>query len=445
MKPLKELKKFDTFRYKKYDIIYQDNNAMITFYYEIDQLSTFETKIEIPVSNPKLNQEYVNYLAFHIGLIESISYWKCTCPYHYVIECGSLDKKQEEFFQKIFFCGLGEFFYTNHIKVEKGNMIHFVSKGKSEPISINYHGTGNMIAVGGGKDSCVSLKLLQKEENTTPFMINSKKVMIECAKAAGFHENEMITIKRKLDKKIIDLNEKGFLNGHTPFSAMVAFVSYLAAYFNQKKNIVLSNESSANESNIIGTKINHQYSKTFEFEADFNNYQREYFGNIIHYFSLLRPLSEYQIGMLFSQYKEFHQVFKSCNPGSKNEEWQWCGTCPKCLFIYTILSPYLYKEELTSIFSKDLFEEQELLETFKELLGYVNTKPFDCVGTFEEMNYAVYQTINNLKKKNLPFLLQYYYENYYQDLSHLKLETKWNPEHNLEEKYKKIVEGAIYD
>ena len=61
----------------------------------------------------------------------------------------------------------------------------------------------------------------------------------------------------------MELNKRGFLNGHTPFSAMVAFTSFLTAYLNDKRYIVLSNESSANESNVMGTKINHQYSKTY--------------------------------------------------------------------------------------------------------------------------------------------------------------------------------------
>ena len=43
-----------------------------------------------------------------------------------------------------------------------------------------------------------------------------------------------------------------------------------------KKYILLSNESSANESNVDGTKINHQYSKTYEFECDFNEYTKKY-------------------------------------------------------------------------------------------------------------------------------------------------------------------------
>jgi hypothetical protein len=67
------------------------------------------------------------------------------------------------------------------------------------------------------------------------------------------------------------------LNGHTPFNALLAFLTYLVAYLGNKKYIVLSNESSANESNVRGLKVNHQYSKSFEFENDFNEYTKKYF------------------------------------------------------------------------------------------------------------------------------------------------------------------------
>ncbi len=442
MKKLEELRKFNTFRYKSYDITYLDNLVKIGFHFMIDGLKDFNPTLEIPMSNKKIDKEYVDYLVFNIGMIEAISYWKCTCPYNFIIECGSLDLKQEQFFRKIFYYGLGEFFYVNKINLDYDKFINFESKGSKYKVNIKYEGRGDMVAVGGGKDSCVTLNLVSK---ATPFIINPKQVMLDCAYMAGYQDEEIIKIKRELDKSLIELNKEGFLNGHTPFSAMVAFVSYLAAYLNNKKNIILSNESSANEANVLGTKINHQYSKSFEFEKDFDNYQREYLGDIIKYFSLLRPLTEYQIGMLFARYSKYHNIFKSCNVGSKKEPWHWCGKCAKCLFVYSLLSPYLYKDELVRIFGKDLFMDLELLPMFKELLGYENVKPFDCVGTFEEINYAIYKTINKLDDNQLPVLLKYYKENYYKDLSYLDLEHRWNNEHNLSEKYIKLVRDAIND
>ena len=250
-----------------------------------------------------------------------------------------------------------------------------------------------------------------------------------------------------MDKGILELNELGYLNGHTPFSAMVSFVSYLLAYLNNKKDIVLSNESSANQVNVLGTKINHQYSKSYEYEVDFQNYANKYLGKGIKYFSFLRPLSEYQIGMIFAnKCQRFHKIFKSCNVGSKGETWEWCCHCAKCLFVYSLLAPHLYKTELVNIFGEDMFENKELLTMFQELLGKINVKPFDCVGTFEEINYAITKTVKKLDN-NLPYLLQYYKDNYYDEkILEMDLENAFEEENSLDDYYKKIVKEAIgYD
>ena len=71
---------------------------------------------------------------------------------------------------------------------------------------------------------------------------------------AGFENTNIIEVYRTIDKNLIDLNKEGFINGHTPFSAMLAFFSYFIAYILGKRYIALSNESSANESNVVRRK-----------------------------------------------------------------------------------------------------------------------------------------------------------------------------------------------
>jgi len=302
---------------------------------------------------------------------------------------------------------------------------------------ISYEGNGNLIPIGGGKDSVVTLELLKGMDNTC-IVMNPKQANLDCIKVSLEKE---IFYYRTIDKKLLDLNKEGYLNGHTPFSAHVAFSTYIMAYLTNKKYIVLSNEASANESTVLGTNINHQYSKTYEFENDFNLYTKKYFKIDIKYFSLLRALNEFQIGMIFSNLKKYHKVFKSCNVGSKNKDWLWCNNCPKCLFVYIILSPFLYKKELIDIFHEDLFEKESLLETFKELLGYSKTKPFECVGTYTEVRYAVSLTIKKLGD-NLPYLLKYYKENYELELHHNK-EKEYNKENNLDPIFVDIIKKEL--
>jgi hypothetical protein len=222
--------------------------------------------------------------------------------------------------------------------------------------------------------------------------------------AAGKTGDQTVDFYREIHPQLIKLNDEGFLNGHTPFSALLAFYSLLAAFLTGRQDILLSNESSANEVTVPGTKINHQYSKSVEFEKDFKEY---YHGNIspdFNYFSFLRPLSEIQIARIFSGMPNFFHQFRSCNVGSKTG--RWCGSCPKCLFTYIILSPFLKPETLNGIFGHNLLDDPSLEKTLEELSGIAAVKPFECIGTIEEVNVALNEAVKMYEKDNLPFLLK---------------------------------------
>ncbi len=438
--------KYDTFIYDKYEISYDDEYMNIKYYFNIPGLTWFYPQIKINkkyILNKEINNEYLEYLVFNIGLIELVSYFKCTCSPNVIIKAGYINLDQINWLKKLYFNGLGEFLYINNISTTEEELMNITCDCKEVFLpKIDYVGYGNLISVGGGKDSCVSLEILKNEENNSCFIINPKYPSLECSRVAGYSDEKVVCVERILDRKIVELNNLGYLNGHTPFSSIVAFISYLCCYLQGKKNIVLSNESSANEATVLGTNINHQYSKSYEFECDFNEYTNKYFGLDIHYFSLLRGISEFQIGRLFSKYKHYHSVFKSCNLGSKEKEWKWCSNCPKCLFVYIILSPFLYKEELVSIFGSDLYEREDLLDTYKEILGYSDTKPFECVGTYSEARYAVSLLIEKLGKDNLPYLLKFYLDNYELELDGRDI-LKYNEENNIDSYYDSLVRKEL--
>ncbi len=432
--------KYDTFIYDSYEIEELENTTKITYNFIVPSLTQYKPTLE--VKKFKIDS-FTKNLIFHIGLVELVSYWKATCSKNAIIKAGYINKEQIEFFKKLYFYGLGELFYTNGITPNYDDFINIKCELKEQNIEIpNYVGNGNLIPIGGGKDSNVTLEIMKSDfEDNLCFIINPKQVTLSCAQTAGYSNEKIVTVKRTIDKNLIELNKQGFINGHTPFSALVAFLSYFNAYITGKKYILLSNESSANESNVDGTKINHQYSKTYEFECDFNEYTKKYFKIDIKYFSLLRPLSEYQIAMLFSNYEKYHKIFKSCNVGSKKEPWHWCCSCPKCLFVYIILSPFLYKEKLIRIFGEDLFEKEDLLDIFIELAGYGKTKPFECVGTYEEVRYAITKTISKLDKK--PYLLKYYKEHFELENLNKNLENKYNRENNLNPYFENLLKSEL--
>lgn len=160
----------------------------------------------------------------------------------------------------------------------------------------------------------------------------------------------------------------------------------------------MSNEKSANEGNTImdGLSINHQRSKSEQFESAFGQYIVQYISPDLKYFSLLRGMYEIKIAQLFSHYFDYFDTFSSCNNNfklieeHKTTDLRRCGICPKCAFVYSILRPFLADEEMMSIFGQDLYANEQLLPLYEQLLGIDGIKPFECVGTNEEVTYAMY-------------------------------------------------------
>lgn len=439
-------KKYDKFIYQNYKIEEDEKNIYLKYDFQIEGLANFHPVLTILKKDFKwkhLSSNLAKNMAFFIGMIEAISYFKATCSSYFYVTCGKLNDAQSQWFKKLMYLGLGEFRYKNKIKASQEDFVQIISEGpeiKLERLTDTL--SDSIIPIGGGKDSNVTLELLKKSnQKRFGFRINLEEVSKKCAEISGLRENEIIEVKRKIEPNLMELNKQGFLNGHTPFSALVAFISYFVAIMLGKKYIVLSNEDSANESNIKGENINHQYSKTIEFENDFRFFVKEYIcPNGPEYFSLLRPISEVQIAKLFSKLENYHAIFKSCNVGSKSVPWKWCCDCPKCLFPFIILSPFLYPEKLISIFGEDLFQKESLLQTFIELCGYAENKPFECVGTYEEVRYAISKTIQNTQGK-MPFLLKYYQDNF--EIMDKDILKNYNENNNLPKEFDEILRGEI--
>lgn len=451
-----ELRKtYQEFIYKSYHIEETPEKIRITYQFEIPGLSEFTPYWEFPkkphMEEISKNNALFETMVFSLGMVELVSYWKITCAPKVRVLAGALDEAQIAWWKELYFHGLGEFYYTNGITVEQDSFMELLSEGTAPVGSYETKEglKGCMVPIGGGKDSAVTLSLLkeQKESNYC-YIINPRGATLNTVKAGGYPQEKVIAVKRTLDKRMIELNQQGFLNGHTPFSAIVAFSATIAAYMNDLKYIVLSNESSANESTVAGSTVNHQYSKSFKFEQDFHTYEEKYIKSGTYYFSMLRPLSEFQIAREFAKAEEYHDIFRSCNVGSKQDI--WCGHCPKCLFVFFILSPFLSQQRLTEIFGADMMNDMTMLDTMKQLIGLSPEKPFECVGSRDEINTAICLAIEKLEQegKELPKLLAYYKseglyqknqgrENYYY--------TYYDKQHLLPEEFDEILKKKCYE
>ena len=410
-------KEYTYFSYESFS--YTLVNSELHIYFEFSLADKYYFRPEIKLSLPAnfdtdiLTGSLFRNIIFNMGMIELVSYWKAACPPRVLVKPVHLSSEQVKWWKKLYLNGLGEFFYENGI-IPDEDFINIIPEGEERLKKESFAGSEEvLVPVGGGKDSVVTLELLSKLKKCRPFIVNPREASINSADVAGFGRDEIITLNRSIDPQLLELNSKGFLNGHTPFSAMLAFTATLVAALYGTGEIALSNESSANEPSIPGTDINHQYSKTLEFENDFREYLSEFITDGIEYYSFLRPLNELQIAGIFSRFPTHFSSFRSCNVGSKTDS--WCGKCPKCLFTYIVLSPFIGHDQLMHIFGKDLFEDESLIPLLDQLCGIAEEKPFECVGTLEEVNVAIRAYIRKNQGREMPVLLKHYVQHKGQD------------------------------
>jgi hypothetical protein len=210
-------------------------------------------------------------------------------------------------------------------------------------------------------------------------------------KAAGMSQEEFRGMA-KLQDAVADQKDAIVASLENPNEAQKKIIDRLADL-----GIVMSLEKSANEGQLLfhGMDINHQYSKSEEFEEDLRNYVSKYIDGEVEYFSLLRGYNELRIAEIFAGLEDFDKyapVFSSCNANFKINKTEvpkrWCGHCPKCAFVFLILAAFVPREKLLGIFGENLLNKPELMELHEELLGLRNFKPFECVGTIEESQIA---------------------------------------------------------
>ncbi len=393
--------KYTTFEYSGYSWkLIEDHSLEISFTYSVNPDISFNPKVAIHGVTQKmidlLGPDIIDAYAFQIGLAELYSYWKTTASPQVLVTAGKLSPEALEFWHKLLLKGMGEFFYTNNIDFSAPDFVTFSSNSnkihstdRTTPTHKNLEKV--LIPVGGGKDSSVTLELLKQRFSVGTYAVSTPKSAQDIIDVSKIPQENQIKITRFIDPKLFKLNEDGYLNGHVPISAYLAFLSIFTADLFEYTHIAISNERSSNEGNVwyCDQEINHQYSKTYEFERDLQAYVTQFLPkNAPLYFSFLRPLYELQIAQIFAQFPNHHPVFRSCNKGQKQNI--WCGNCSKCLFAWTILFPFLGEEKLTAYFGSNIFENMNLWPVARELLGLATTKPFDCVGTHEETAVAFY-------------------------------------------------------
>ncbi len=248
---------------------------------------------------------------------------------------------------------------------------------------------GTLVTVGGGKDSALTLALAARNEpDALAVAINPRAPMERTASWAAVG---LVRVERRLDRRLLELNARGAIDGHVPITAIVTAAAVLAATVVGRGTVLVSNERSADEATrtVDGWAINHQYSKSAAFQSLLDAALDES-GAATQVVSFLRPLSELAIARAVAHLPGLIANVTSCNaayaldgPGDG-----WCGHCDKCRFVQLALAPFAGREDLTTALGFDALSDPSQVDGFAAMLD-ADTKPFECVGTIDEVRLAL--------------------------------------------------------
>jgi hypothetical protein len=380
---------YQSFRFKRYD--FDSGQKTLRLYYGYDEALEFCEVYKFDFDFTEYDATALDQACQLLFFMAGVSYYKAFAAPQIKIEAGTIDADLAQFLGKTYQRGLGEFFYVNQL--DPHTPINFpVTGDKLQPITSTAT-AGQLIGLGGGKDSLLSVGLLREQPRVATWSLNHRSQLEPLVARVGLPH---LWVEREWDQHLVTLRKHGARNGHIPISAIFScaglIVSILAGY----RDSVVSNESSASEPALRyeGVDINHQYSKSLEYEQDFQACLQRLFGESRRYYSLLRPFSELRIAELFAKtgFDTYQDVFSSCNRAYTHDQHHmfWCGECPKCAFVFLVLTPFVERTKLEQLWhGKNLLLDPALAPTYKNLLGIAGDKPLDCVGEVKESRAAM--------------------------------------------------------
>ncbi|MEV0005909.1 hypothetical protein AB0H28_26990 [Micromonospora sp. NPDC050980] len=392
--PNEHLRRMDAFTFPSYSIDFATGEVL--FDYALtgpDGEQRFTEMITLPLPAEPVPDATAATLARVLELLHvvaGVSYYKAAAPPRLVLP-APLGAAAVGLVTAVYTKGLAEYAYRNELP-------HVLALRPEVPVGsvdraapLDNSDRRPLSAVGGGKDSIVTLEALRRAGfDPVPFSVNPNHVIVSVNEASDLVP---LAARRRLDPALFALNAAGARNGHIPVTAINSLIAVATAVLHGLGPVVMSNERSASDPNLVwqGHEINHQWSKGVEAEGLLRAALAEHAGLTEPYFSLLRSLSELHIARLFAGIDHYDAVVTSCNAAFKlhDASERWCRDCPKCRFVFLAMAPFMPRERLTGIFGGDLLADGSQLPGYRELLGIDGHKPFECVGEVEESVVAL--------------------------------------------------------
>ena len=381
------------FRYRSFAV--DAERGVLSCRYELDGREFTERVTLAP--GPRWHTEAARAAARLVFLLAGVSYYKTAAPP--VVDFGetALTDAEHGFLREFYLQGLGEFAYRNALDLTS---LRFEGRPAAAQAPTPAPATSKrraLVPFGGGIDSIVTVEGVRRLADAALFVVSRPADRFDAIEQpAAVTGLEVVRAEREIDPQLLRSAEFGFLNGHVPVTGILSAIAVLAAVLEDRDAVVMSNEWSASVPTLeyAGRPVNHQFSKSEQFEAAFRDVLAHGPVPLPGYFSWLRDRTELWVGQEFAALEPYHDSFRSCNKAFYTERARrldhWCGQCDKCCFIDLILAPFLPAEALRRIFAVtgEPLDDPGLAAKFRSLLG-AGAKPFECVGEVTECRAAV--------------------------------------------------------
>ena len=160
--------KYPVFRYESFELDLGSSRTVVRFKFSIPPDISFAPEVvfeSIPDSSHSLKEASLHNVIFHLGLIESFSYWKATASPRIEVHAGGLNAEQVFWWEDLLLRGMGEFFYRNKIDFTAKDFVKIIAK-PNDHYSAPYPDTlppRSLLTIGGGRDSALAAALLRRK------------------------------------------------------------------------------------------------------------------------------------------------------------------------------------------------------------------------------------------------------------------------------------------
>ena len=256
-----------------------------------------------------------------------------------------------------------------------------------------------LMLCGGGKDSLVSMKLLERAGVRYDTFVYSHSTygrgqfqhdlidgLVAHCMPGGVHRGWVID--DALDAPIAgaypEFGIRGIVAAETVGSYWTALPVALQHGFT---DVALGVTRSTDEHNLVwdetGEKINYLWGMSLEAECLLHDYVRGELVSNLTMFHLLRPVYDVNVFARLNLDLDAVPETHSCA-----QQKPWCCRCAKCIYVWMNYVAWLPAETVAACVEGNLFDIPENRTMLRKMIGLESHKPTDCVGTVSEARLA---------------------------------------------------------